>query len=129
MIFSSSSVRSPTICRPSKSNRSALTPRRTRPPARFTEATLVKRLEEEGIGRPSTYTPIISTIQDREYVVKKNGYLVPTFVGMAVTHLLRAHFAQYVDVRFTARMEDSLDAVSRASKKRPARRGICIACR
>jgi DNA topoisomerase-1 len=84
----------------------------TRPPARYTEATLVKKLEEEGIGRPSTYTPTISTIQDRDYVVKKGNYLVPTYVGMAVTHLLREHFPQYVDVRFTARLEDRLDDIA-----------------
>ena len=84
----------------------------TRPPARYTEATLVKKLEEEGIGRPSTYTPTISTIQDREYVVKKGNYLVPTYVGMAVTHLLREHFPQYVDVQFTARLEDRLDDIA-----------------
>ncbi len=86
--------------------------RETRPPPRYTEASLVKKLEEEGIGRPSTYTPTISTIQEREYVVKKGGVLVPTFVGMAVTRLLRDHFEEYVDVGFTARMEDSLDEIA-----------------
>jgi DNA topoisomerase I len=84
----------------------------TRPPARYTEASLVKRLEEEGIGRPSTYTPTISTIQERDYVVKKGGYLVPTYVGMAVTRLLRDHFEQYVDLEFTARMEEALDEIA-----------------
>lgn len=84
----------------------------TRPPSRYTEASLVKRLEEEGIGRPSTYTPTISTIQDREYVVKKGGVLVPTYVGMAVVRLLRDHFAQYVDLEFTARMETALDEIA-----------------
>lgn len=84
----------------------------TRPPPRYTEASLVKKLEEEGIGRPSTYTPTISTIQDREYVVKKGTALVPTYVGMAVVHLLREHFPQYVDIKFTARMEDRLDDIA-----------------
>ena len=86
--------------------------RETKPPPRYTEASLVKKLEEEGIGRPSTYTPTISTIQDRDYVRKKKGSLVPTYVGMAVTRLLRSHFGQYVDLRFTARMEDALDDIA-----------------
>ena len=84
----------------------------TRPPSRYTEASLVKKLEDEGIGRPSTYTPTISTIQDRDYVRKREGALVPTYVGMAVTHLLRDHFAQYIDLGFTARMEDALDDIA-----------------
>lgn len=84
----------------------------TRPPARYTEASLVKKLEEEGIGRPSTYTPTISTIQDRDYVVKKGSSLVPTYVGIAVTHLLRGHFPRYVDVGFTARLENALDDIA-----------------
>ena len=84
----------------------------TRPPPRYTEASLVKKLEEEGIGRPSTYTPTISTIQDRDYVQKKGGALVPTYVGMAVIRLLREHFGQYIDLRFTARMEDALDDIA-----------------
>ncbi len=84
----------------------------TRPPPRYTEASLVKKLEEEGIGRPSTYTPTISTIQDREYVLKKSGSLVPTYIGMAVTHLLRRHFPHYVDLKFTAYMEDALDDIA-----------------
>ncbi len=85
----------------------------TRPPPRYTEASLVKKLEEEGIGRPSTYTPTISTIQDREYVVKKGGALVPTYIGMAVIHLLREHFPHYVDIKFTAKMEDVLDDIAK----------------
>ncbi|MCA9737165.1 MAG: DNA topoisomerase I, partial [Gemmatimonadetes bacterium] len=84
----------------------------TRPPPRYTEATLVRRLEEEGIGRPSTYTPTLSTIQDRQYVVKKGSQLVPTYVGMAVIRLLRQHFGPYVDLAFTARMEDTLDEIA-----------------
>ncbi len=84
----------------------------TRPPPRYTEASLVKQLEELGIGRPSTYTPTISTIQDREYVKKEKNQLIPTFVGMAVTHLLRGHFSRYVDIDFTARMEEELDEIA-----------------
>ncbi|MBD3221118.1 type I DNA topoisomerase, partial [bacterium] len=85
----------------------------TSPPARYTEASLVKKLEDEGIGRPSTYASIISTIQNREYVIKKGSALLPTYVGMAVTRLLRDHFPRYVDVRFTAGMEEDLDAIAR----------------
>ena len=88
----------------------------TKPPARYTEATLVKKLEEEGIGRPSTYTPTISTIQDRNYVLKKSSYLVPTYLGIAVTDVLRGHFSQYVDLRFTARMEESLDDIAEGKR-------------
>ncbi len=84
----------------------------TQPPARFTEASLIKKLEEEGIGRPSTYAPVISTIQNREYVVKKGGALLPTYIGIAVTRLLRDHFGHYVDISFTARMEADLDRVA-----------------
>jgi len=92
----------------------ALTPTQhvTTPPARFTEASLIKRLEEEGIGRPSTYAPTISTIEQREYAVKRKGALVPTFIGMAVIHLLRKHFDHYVDLKFTARMEEALDGIA-----------------
>jgi DNA topoisomerase-1 len=86
--------------------------RETRPPPRYTEASLVRKLEEEGIGRPSTYTPTISTIQDRDYVRKRRGALVPTYVGMAVIQLLREHFGKYIDLGFTARMEDSLDDIA-----------------
>ena len=86
--------------------------RETKPPVRYTEASLVKKLEEEGIGRPSTYTPTISTIQDRDYVRKRAGSLVPTYIGMAVIQLLRTHFGKYIDLAFTARMEDSLDDIA-----------------
>jgi DNA topoisomerase-1 len=88
----------------------------TSPPARYTEASLVRKLEEEGIGRPSTYASIISTIQNRGYVEKKSSALLPTYVGMAVTHLLRDHFPRYVDVKFTAGMEQDLDAIARGEK-------------
>ena len=86
----------------------------TQPPSRYTEASLIRRLEEEGIGRPSTYAPTISTIQQRGYVVKlpKGGALAPTFLGVAVTQLLRQHFSEYVDLGFTARMEDVLDDIA-----------------
>lgn len=84
----------------------------TTPPARFTESSLIKRLEEEGIGRPSTYAPTVSTIQNREYAIKKNGALIPTFVGMAIIQLLRKHFQHYIDLKFTAVMENGLDAIA-----------------
>ncbi|MBU8869833.1 MAG: type I DNA topoisomerase [Gemmatimonadales bacterium] len=84
----------------------------TQPPARFTEASLIKKLEEDGIGRPSTYATVISTIQSREYVVKKSGALVPSFTGIAVTHLLREYFPRYVDLKFTALMEEDLDRIA-----------------
>jgi DNA topoisomerase I len=93
-------------------------PRRhdTTPPARYTEASLVKRLEEDGIGRPSTYAPTIATIQRRGYVFKQGKALVPSFTAFAVTILLRNHFGEYVDVGFTARMEDILDDISNGKK-------------
>ncbi len=84
----------------------------TQPPARYTEASLVKALEEEGIGRPSTYASIVATIQRRGYVDKKGSALLPTYVGMAVTNLLREHFERYVDLKFTAGMEEDLDAIT-----------------
>ncbi|NDJ78065.1 MAG: type I DNA topoisomerase [Chloroflexi bacterium] len=84
----------------------------TKPPARYTEATLVKALESEGIGRPSTYATIISTIQDRGYVVKANKQLVPTFTAFAVNHLMERHFPDLVDTRFTAQMEQVLDDIA-----------------
>ncbi len=84
----------------------------TQPPARYTEASLVQTLEKEGIGRPSTYASIIGTVQDRGYVVKASNQLVPTFTAFAVTHLLEQHFADLVDVGFTARMEQKLDDIA-----------------
>ncbi|CAN5225686.1 type I DNA topoisomerase [soil metagenome] len=85
----------------------------TMPPARYSEASLVKKLEEEGIGRPSTYASIISTIQDRGYAyANKSRQLIPTFTAMAVTNLLRDHFGEYVDLKFTARMEEELDEIA-----------------
>jgi DNA topoisomerase-1 len=84
----------------------------TQPPTRYTEAALVQTLEREGVGRPSTYATIISTIQDRGYVVKANNQLVPTFTAFAVNRLLEAHFPDLVDVQFTARMEQTLDDIA-----------------
>ena len=84
----------------------------TKPPARFTEASLIKRLEELGIGRPSTYASIISTIQDRGYVNKRGTALVPTFTAFAAIGLLEQHFEDLVDYAFTARMEDDLDRIA-----------------
>ncbi len=84
----------------------------TQPPARFTEASLVKGLEKEGIGRPSTYASIIGTIIDRKYAQQNNNALIPTFTAFAVTGLLESHFPDLVDYKFTARMEQSLDDIS-----------------
>ena len=89
----------------------------TEPPPRFTEATLVKALEEFGIGRPSTYAAIISTLQNREYVEIDRRRFFPTDVGRVVNRFLTNHFPDYVDYEFTARMEDDLDAVSRGEKE------------
>ncbi|MHC4955490.1 MAG: type I DNA topoisomerase [Planctomycetota bacterium] len=85
----------------------------TTPPARLTEASLVKALEESGIGRPSTYASIIDTIERREYTFKKGSALVPTWVAFAVVRLMRDHLGDLIDIGFTARMEDRLDAISR----------------
>jgi DNA topoisomerase-1 len=84
----------------------------TQPPARYTEATLVKTLEKEGIGRPSTYATVIGTIIDRGYTQLVNNALMPTFTAFAVTDLLEKYFPDLVDVRFTARMEQTLDDIS-----------------
>jgi DNA topoisomerase-1 len=85
----------------------------TTPPARLTEATLVKALEESGVGRPSTYASIIDTIERREYTFKKGTALVPTFTAFAVVTLMKEHLSDLIDLAFTARMEDRLDAISR----------------
>jgi len=84
----------------------------TQPPARYTEASLVKTLEKEGIGRPSTYASIISTIIDRGYVQMRGNALTPTFTAFAVTTLLEEYFAELVDPRFTAQMEETLDRIA-----------------
>ncbi|HUQ91523.1 MAG TPA: type I DNA topoisomerase [Bryobacteraceae bacterium] len=83
----------------------------TEPPPRFNEATLVKELESDGVGRPSTYASILSTIQEREYVKKEGGKFVPTELGMVVTDLLVESFDDIFDVRYTARMEEELDDI------------------
>jgi DNA topoisomerase-1 len=90
----------------------------TRPPARYTEASLVKELEDREIGRPSTYASIIGTILDRGYVFKKGTALVPSFLAFAVVTLLERHFGQLVDYEFTAKMEDVLDAIARGETER-----------
>ncbi len=84
----------------------------TQPPPRFTEATLIKMLEQAGIGRPSTYAPILSTIQEREYVIKTNGSLKPTELGGIVNDLLVRYFPGIVNIEFTASLEDELDKVA-----------------
>ena len=89
----------------------------TEPPPRFSEASLVKALEEYGIGRPSTYASIISTLQDREYVELENKRFRPTDVGRVVNKFLTSYFTRYVDYDFTARLEDELDAVSRGEEE------------
>ena len=88
----------------------------TEPPPRFTEASLVKTLEEYGIGRPSTYASIIATLKNREYVEMDGKRFTPTDIGRIVTGFLTEHFTQYVDYDFTARLEDDLDAVSLGEK-------------
>jgi DNA topoisomerase I len=90
----------------------------TQPPARFTEASLVKRLEELGIGRPSTYASIMQTIQDRGYVWKRGQALVPSWSAFAVVNLLEGHFSAEVDYSFTARMENDLDEIATGQRAR-----------
>jgi DNA topoisomerase-1 len=89
----------------------------TTPPARYTDASLVKRLEDEGIGRPSTYASIISTILRRGYVFRQGKALIPSFTAFAVTELLRKHFADYIDLGFTAEMEEDLDQVAEGQRQ------------
>jgi len=93
---------------------------RTSPPPRFTEASLIKALEERGIGRPSTYAATISVIQDRGYVTSRGQALVPSWLAFAVTRLLEEHFDWLVDYDFTAEMENDLDAIAAGSKDRVA---------
>lgn len=88
----------------------------TEPPARYTEASLIKALESYGIGRPSTYAPIISTITTRNYIEKEGKSLVPTDTGMVVIKLLRKHFPEVVDTGFTANIEDKLDAIAQGKQ-------------
>src|SRR5207302_6136157 len=90
----------------------------TNPPARYTEATLVRTLEELGIGRPSTYTSILGTILDRGYVFKRGTALVPAFLAFSVVALLEQHFGRLVDYDFTARMEDDLRRIAAGDQQR-----------
>jgi len=89
----------------------------TQPPSRYTEATLVKALEQKGIGRPSTYAPILSTIQDREYVTKTKGIFQPTELGFVVNDLLTQSFPELMNIEFTARMEEELDEIAHENKE------------
>ncbi len=88
----------------------------TQPPSRYTEATLIRAMEEKGIGRPSTYAPTITTIISHEYVVKEGRYLRPTSLGEVVTGLMEERFPDIVDLKFTARMEDGLDEIEKGEK-------------
>ena len=90
----------------------------TQPPPRYNEASLIKTLEELGIGRPSTYAPIISTIQERNYVEKQERVFVPTALGVAVTDFLMEYFPDILDYQFTAKMEDNLDEIANGKKQR-----------
>ena len=89
----------------------------TTPPPRYNEATLVKALEEYGIGRPSTYASIISTLKDREYVTLEQKRFMPTDTGDIVNKFLTEHFAQYVDYHFTAKLEDQLDEIANGKRQ------------
>lgn len=91
-------------------------PHETKPPARYTEASLVQKLEKEGVGRPSTYASIIGTIQDRGYVKKVGNQLQPTFTALIVSQLLKNFFPDYVDLNFTSSMENSLDEIAAGEK-------------
>ena len=104
----------PVIANGEKLNLKELKPEQhfTKPPARYNEASLIKTLEKEGIGRPSTYAPIISTIQQRNYVKKENKYFSPTEIGIMVNDLLVEHFPSIVDIKFTSKMEDDLDDIA-----------------
>ncbi|SFE58271.1 DNA topoisomerase I [Sulfitobacter brevis] len=108
--------RLPQISKDDKMDKRAVTPEQhfTQPPPRYTEATLVKRMEELGIGRPSTYASIVTTIQDREYVRKEGNRLIPEDKGRLVTAFLENYFRRYVGYDFTADLEDQLDKVSAA---------------
>lgn len=88
----------------------------TQPPPRYSEATLIRTLEDLGIGRPSTYAPIMATIVDRDYVLKEQGRFIPTKLGTAVTQLLKVHFPDIMDVGFTAKIEDQLDNVAEGAQ-------------
>lgn len=89
----------------------------TQPPARYTEASLIKDLEERGIGRPSTYAPTITTITSRDYIVKDKNYLVPTDMGFLVTEMMEKYFSNIVNEKFTAELENSLDEIASGKKE------------
>jgi DNA topoisomerase-1 len=89
----------------------------TEPPPRYTEATLIKTLEQNGIGRPSTYAPILSTIQERGYVRKSSGHFQPLELGVVVADVLKEHFGEIVDIGFTAQMEQNLDEIARGQRE------------
>ena len=89
----------------------------TQPPPRYTEASLVRTLEEYGIGRPSTYAPTVAVIQDREYVTKEDKRLIPTETGKIVNDLLVTHFPEIMDYQFTAKMEDELDDIAEGKRE------------
>ncbi len=89
----------------------------TQPPARYTEATLVKDLEEKNIGRPSTYAPIVSTLSDRKYIIREKKMLKPTELGFVVNDLMKEYFKEIVDVKFTSNMEDTLDNIEMKSQE------------
>jgi DNA topoisomerase-1 len=89
----------------------------TEPPPRFNEASLVKELEERGVGRPSTYASIINTIQDREYVTKISGRFYPTEIGMVVCDLLVKNFPYIFDIAYTAKLEEELDDIEEGKEK------------
>jgi len=89
----------------------------TKPPGRYSEASLVKKLEEEGIGRPSTYAPIVSTLVNRDYIERADGRLTPSKLGEAVSALLNEHFPDVMNVNFTARMEEELDEIARGDRQ------------
>ena len=90
----------------------------TSPPPRYTEASLVKAMDELGIGRPSTYSAVISTIMDRGYVVNRSGSLIPQWIAFSVVRLLEEHFTRYVDYEFTAAMEEDLDRIARGEEEK-----------
>ncbi len=89
----------------------------TQPPARYTEASLIKKLEAEGVGRPSTYATILGTITEHDYVTKQGNSLVPTYLAMIVDHYLQKYFDKFVNVNFTSKMEDDLDNIAAGQKK------------
>jgi DNA topoisomerase-1 len=88
----------------------------TQPPPRYSEATLIRDLEQQGIGRPSTYAPIIATLMGRDYAIRERGRFIPTKLGIAVTDLLTAHFPDVMDIGFTAKVEEQLDDIANGER-------------